>query len=103
MIRQTEQNDILGDFAKRLERINIKYMLVGSMALVHYAVPRATVDIDVVIKILPENIDKFLAEFENDYYIPTNRARQAAIQKGMFNLLNHETILKIDCVEKFRV
>ena len=73
-------------------------MLVGSMALVHYAMPRATVDIDIVVEISPENIDKFIAEFESDYYIPINRAKQAARQKGMFNLLNNQTILKIDCV-----
>ncbi len=98
VIQQREQNDVLGDFTKRLDKINIEYMLVGSMALVHYAMPRATVDIDIVVKILPENIDKFIAEFETDYYIPINRARQAARRKGMFNLLNNQTILKVDCV-----
>ena len=98
MIEQHEQNDVLGDFTGRLDKIGIEYMLVGSMALVHYAMPRATVDIDFVVNIQPENIDKFIAEFENDYYIPTNRAKQAVRQKGMFNLLNNQTILKIDCV-----
>lgn len=73
-------------------------MLVGSMALVHYAIPRATVDIDIVVKVLPTNIDKFIGEFENDYYIPTNRAKDAARRKGMFNILNNHSILKIDCV-----
>ena len=98
MIKQQEQNDVLGDFTKRLDKIGIEYMLVGSMALVHYAVPRATVDIDIVVNILPENIDGFIAEFENDYYIPIDRAKQAVRQKRMFNLLNNQTILKIDCV-----
>src|SRR5215213_9021360 len=73
-------------------------MLVGSMALVHYAMPRATVDIDIVVNILPENIDKFIAEFEDDYYIPLRRAKEAVRQKGMFNVLNQQSILKIDCV-----
>jgi hypothetical protein len=98
VIAQQEQNDVLGDFTNRLDKIGIEYMLVGSMALVHYAMPRATVDIDIVVKILPENIDKFITEFENDYYIPANRAKQAVRQKGMFNILNNQTILKIDCV-----
>lgn len=98
MIEQQEQNDVLGDFTKRLDKIGIEYMLVGSMALVHYAKPRTTVDIDIVVKILPENIDKFIAEFENNYYIPIGRAKQAVRQKGMFNILNNQTILKIDCV-----
>jgi hypothetical protein len=98
VIKQTEQNDVLGDFTKRLDKIGVEYMLVGSMALVHYAMPRATVDIDIVVKVLPENIDKLIAEFEADYYIPVNRAKKAAQQKGMFNLLNNQAILKIDCV-----
>ncbi|MGC2235108.1 MAG: DUF6036 family nucleotidyltransferase [Pyrinomonadaceae bacterium] len=98
MNQQQEQNDILGDFTKRLDKIDIEYMLVGSMALVHYALPRTTVDIDIVLKILTENIDKFIAEFETDYYIPTGRAKQAASEKGMFNVLNNQTVLKIDCI-----
>lgn len=98
MIQQQEQNDVLGNFTKRLDKIGIEYMLVGSMALVHYAIPRATVDINIVLKISPENIDKFIHEFENDYYIPTYRAVNAARQKGIFNILNTQTILKIDCV-----
>jgi hypothetical protein len=65
VIEQREQNDVLGDFTRRLEKIGIEYMLVGSMALVHYAMPRTTVDIDIVVKILPENIDEFNAEFVN--------------------------------------
>lgn len=95
---QQEQNDVLGNFTERLEKIGVEYMLVGSMALVHYAMPRATVDIDIVVEISPENIDKFIAEFETDYYIPINRVKQAARRKGMFNLLNNQTILKIDCI-----
>ena len=47
---------------------------------------------------MPEPIDEFIAEFENDYYIPANRAKQVVRQKGMFNILNNQSILKIDCV-----
>ncbi|MEZ5344588.1 MAG: DUF6036 family nucleotidyltransferase [Pyrinomonadaceae bacterium] len=73
-------------------------MLVGSMALVHYANPRSTVDIEIVINIMPEDIDRFIAEFEQEYYIPEGAAKKAILNKAMFNLLNNRTILKIDCV-----
>lgn len=98
VIKQPEQNDVLGDFTKRLEKIGIEYMLVGSMALVHYAIPRATVDIDIVVNLEPEDLDKFITEFETDHYIPVGSARNAARQKGMFNILNQQTVLKIDCI-----
>lgn len=97
-IKQSEQNDVLGDFTTRLDKIGIEYMLVGSMALVHYAMPRTTVDIDIVLNIQPDDVDSFIAEFSSDFYIPTNRARQAVNQKGMFNVLDNRTILKVDCV-----
>lgn len=73
-------------------------MLTGSMALVHYAMPRTTVDIDVVVNILPETVEQFIGEFQDDYYIPVEQARKAVAERKMFNLLNHQTILKIDCV-----
>ncbi len=98
MIEVREQNDVLGDFTKRLDEIGVEYMLVGSMALVHYAMPRATVDIDIVIKISTQDIDKFIRQFENDYYIPIAGTKRAIERKGMFSLLNNQAILKIDCV-----
>ncbi len=98
MIKQTEQNDVLGDFAKRLEKIGVEYMLTGSMALVHYAIPRATVDIDIVVNLLPEILEKFVKEFDGDYYIPLRSAKDAVSRKWMFNVLNQETVIKVDCI-----
>ena len=98
MIRQQEQNDVLKDFSSRLEKLGVEYMLTGSMALVHYAVPRTTADIDIVVKLAADDALKFIKEFERDYYIPNNRVRDAISRKMMFNVLNQETVIKIDCV-----
>ena len=98
MIKQQEQNDVLGDFTKRLDKIGVEYMLTGSMALAHYAMQRATVDIDIVVNLLPERLDAFIKEFEADYYIPLQSARDAVSQKPMFNVLNQEAVIKVDCV-----
>lgn len=93
-----EQNDVLQDFAERLEKLEINYMLTGSMALVHYAMPRTTTDIDIVIQISSAHVEKFIKEFEPDYYVPHNRIREAIYRNRMFNLLNQQAIIKIDCV-----
>lgn len=73
-------------------------MLTGSMALVHYAMPRTTVDIDIVVNISLGSIEKFISEFQDDYYIPVEQARKAVAERKMFNMLNNQTIIKIDCV-----
>jgi hypothetical protein len=98
MTRQEEQNDVLRDCAERLERLNINYMLTGSMALAHYAIPRTTADIDIVIEISMDDVNKFIEEFEPDYYVPHGRMRDAISRNRMFNILNQKTIIKVDCV-----
>jgi hypothetical protein len=98
MIRQEEQNDVLRDFSGRLEKLDIEYMLTGSMALAQYAMPRTTADIDIVIVLKEDDVQKFIDEFEDDYYIPHNGIRQAVLLKRMFNVLNQKSIIKIDCV-----
>jgi hypothetical protein len=98
MTKQDEQNDVLRDCAGKLERLDIAYMLTGSMALAHYAIPRTTTDIDIVIEISMDDINKFIKEFEPDYYVPHGRIRDAISQNKMFNILNQKTIIKVDCV-----
>lgn len=41
--------DLLLDVAEKLETARLSYMLTGSMALNHYAQPRMTRDIDIVL------------------------------------------------------
>lgn len=95
-----DQNDLLFDFVSRLERIGVEYMLTGSMALAHYAVPRTTADIDIVIEIEPSQASMFEAEFGSDFYIPPTSMRNAIESRRMFNVLDQRTFLKIDCVVK---
>jgi hypothetical protein len=41
--------DILRDVAARLESVGFDYMLTGSLAMIYYATPRMTRDIDLVV------------------------------------------------------
>ncbi|HMT09928.1 MAG TPA: hypothetical protein PKA82_18225, partial [Pyrinomonadaceae bacterium] len=78
----------------------LSYMLTGSMALAHYAVPRSTADIDIVIEIEPSLATRFEGEFGSDFYIPPTSMRSAIERRRMFNVLDQRTYLKIDCVVK---
>lgn len=93
-----EQNDVLRDCAERFEKIGINYMLTGSMALVHYAMPRTTTDIDIVIELTIKDAERFIKEFEKDFYVPQNRVKDSIYRNLMFNILNQKAIIKIDCV-----
>ncbi len=93
-----DQERILKDCTARFERLGIKYVLTGSMAMLHYAVGRMTRDIDIVIEVSNTDATAIIAEFEPDYYVPHSRVRDAIDRKFMFNLLHQETVVKIDCV-----
>lgn len=93
-----EQLDVLQSFTRRLEKIGIQYMLTGSMALSQYAIPRSTVDIDIIVAINTAVLPEFFDEFQNDYYIPVGSARNAVARSSMFNVLNNATLVKVDCI-----
>lgn len=95
---RSEQNNVLRDFAERLDKLGIAYMLTGSMALVHYAMPRTTTDIDVIIELSSSDAQRFIDAFDKDYYVPLNGVKDAISGKRMFNILNQETVIKVDCV-----
>ena len=93
-----DQKLVLDDCIKRFERLEIPYMLSGSMAMAVYAVMRMTNDIDIVIELKSGDATRFLKVFERDYYLVIERVRDAIDRKRMFNMLHHATIVKVDCV-----
>lgn len=98
VIARQEQNDVLKDCTERLDKLGIPYMLTGSMALVHYAMPRTTTDIDIIIELSIKEVENFIREFEPSYYVPHNGVKDAIYRNRMFNILNQQTIIKVDCV-----
>ena len=62
--------------------------------------PRTTVDIDIVVVIDSSHESRFEKGFGSDFYIPFRSFRDAILKRRMFNIFNHRTILKIDCVVK---
>lgn len=94
---QTEL-DILRDITNRLNAVGIAFMLTGSVAMNHYAQPRMTRDIDLVVALKPGDAEKIVALFEPDYYVPRDGVSRAISRRGMFNLIHNDSIIKVDCV-----
>lgn len=91
---------ILHDFAGRIEKLDLAYMLTGSMAMMAYAVYRFTADVDVVLELETQDASRIIETFEPDYYVPRSAVSRAIVSKRMFNVIHQETAFKIDCVIK---
>lgn len=84
----SDQLNVLKIVAGRLADAGIPYMVSGSMAMNYYAAPRMTRDIDVVVELGPEDVTRFLALFEPDFYLDEEVVRSATTQRGFFNLIH---------------
>jgi hypothetical protein len=56
--------DIVRDISRKFDNAGIEYMLTGSMAMNYYAQPRMTRDIDVVIAVGPNDIERITSLLE---------------------------------------
>lgn len=89
---------MLKEVARRLKQAGIAYMVTGSVAANFYAVPRMTRDIDIVVELSDRDIGRFIRIFQKDFYLEPETVQAAVKNKGMFNLIQNEYVIKIDFV-----
>ena len=96
----SEELEVLKIVTQRLKEADINYMVSGSIAANYYTIPRMTRDIDVVIELKPDDIDKFIVLFEGDFYVNREMIADAVSRQGMFNLIHNRYVIKIDFIIK---
>ncbi len=94
-----EQSDLLRHVIDALEKLNIHYILVGSLASTLYGDPRMTQDIDIVIDLKQEQVPAFCAAFpSSDFYLSESAVRDAVRTHFQFNVLHPASGNKIDFI-----
>ncbi|MDQ7816773.1 MAG: hypothetical protein RDU14_07065 [Melioribacteraceae bacterium] len=87
-------------YLDKMENLRIDYFITGSVASIVYGQPRLTHDIDLVVSLIPEMIDKIVSEFNiNEFYCPPEEVIKSEIKResnGRFNIIHHETGFKAD-------
>ena len=95
-----EELEVLKIVTRRLNEINIAYMISGSIAANYYTIPRMTRDVDIVIELKNSDIEKFFNIFKNDFYIDKSMVKEEVFQSGMFNIIHNKFVVKIDFIVK---
>jgi len=94
-----EIEDLLVKIAKILDKLKIPYIITGGMAVSVWGRPRFTADIDIVVEILPKNINllgKELLAVDKDVYVSREAMQEALERKGEFNFIHPQSQLKVD-------
>ena len=80
--------------------LGLRYMVTGSVASIVYGEPRLTHDIDVILELSPQDIERFLSVFpEQDFYKPPAEVLEAEIardRRGHSNIIDFDSGFKLD-------
>lgn len=96
----SEELEVLKIVTSRLNKASIPYMVSGSIAANYYTIPRMTRDIDIVIELKHDDIDKFISLFEDDFYVNREMVTNEVSRMGIFNLIHNRYVIKIDFIIK---
>lgn len=94
----SEELDVLKLVAERLTLAGIPYMVTGSIALNYYATPRMTRDIDIVVELSHDDINRIVEAFQDDFYADRAMIEDAVKTKRMFNIIHRRFVIKVDFV-----
>lgn len=96
-----ESPDLLTLFVDPIHQADFPYMIVGSVASIHYGEPRYTADIDLAITLAPDRVPEIPVLFpEPDYYCPPEEVLLVESQhqeRAHFNIIHIPSGLKADC------
>lgn len=79
-----------------LNRLQIPYMIGGSLASCIHGIPRSTRDVDLVAAIKMEHVAPLAAELSGEFFADPEMIREALWSGRMFNLIHHGSGFKFD-------
>ena len=80
------------DVIKALNNRNVDYILIGGYAIILYGMPRLTQDLDLVVKMEPENIKYFQQALEDVF-------NDKEIKQITFKELKKYAVIRYGCPE----
>jgi hypothetical protein len=95
-----QQVEAIASFFKRLEELDIPFMVGGSLASSAHGNPRQTNDIDIVIRIGPDDVDRFVEAFYGDFMVSRQsliEALESDDEYRSFQISHFDSPLRVDC------
>lgn len=98
-MERSDPRELLIAVTTALETLNIPYLITGGMAVFVWGRPRFTADIDIVVELKREDVDKLetaLTLLGEKGYIDKQVMQEALAHEGEFNFIDGVTGVKVD-------
>lgn len=86
----------LEHFLKKINSLEIKYMITGAYAVSYYGLPRSTHDLDVVIAIKKTDVEQICRSLKKDYIIDREMIENAVQFHTHFSIVHSTSNFKAD-------
>lgn len=89
-------SDAIGRILSVLDRMEIPYLVGGSVASSIHGQSRPTMDLDLVADLRPEHVDEFVQTLAGEFYVDAQSIRDAMRLGRAFNIIHLGSTFKID-------
>jgi hypothetical protein len=79
-----------------LEKLEVRYLIGGSLASTVHGMVRTTQDSDIVAELRPEHVESLVRLLEGEFYIDEESIASAVAQHTSFNIIHRESMFKVD-------
>jgi hypothetical protein len=79
-----------------LEKLNIPYLIGGSLASTLYGMVRTTQDSDIVAEMQLEHLQPFVSALQDDFYLDDEMIAESIQHHSSFNIIHRESMFKVD-------
>jgi hypothetical protein len=93
---QNEPLEVTLEVTGVLTRLNIPYLIGGSLASTLYGMVRMTQDSDIVTRMHQEHVSSFTYALEKAFYIDEEMIQDAIARNASFNIIHRESMFKVD-------
>lgn len=79
-----------------LEKLQVRYLIGGSLASTLHGMVRTTQDSDIVAEMRPEHVAGFIRELDGEFYIDEEMVVGAVARQSAFNIIHRDSFFKVD-------
>ncbi|HEY9076175.1 MAG TPA: hypothetical protein VIO61_06510 [Anaerolineaceae bacterium] len=92
---QNEPIEVTVRVTQVLEKLNIPYLIGGSLASALYGMVRTTQDADIVAEMRLEHLKPFVMALQNDFYLDDEMIAESIRNHSSFNIIHRESMFKV--------
>jgi hypothetical protein len=79
-----------------LEKLQVRYLIGGSLASTLHGMVRTTQDSDIVAELSPEHVEVFVRELLGEFYLDEEMIANAIARRSSFNIIHRDSFFKVD-------